>query len=632
MPRVRVRLPAATLAALLVAGVAAPVAAEEPVAPATPEATVETPVEPMTIHAQMLAEHANDALSFTPGEAPSVPLAGAPSSPAAGAAALGDGAVTLAEGATMALPNGLRREVFGYLPYWSLSSAGALDYGLLSTIAYFGVAARSDGTLARTTNGTPTPGWAGWTSSTMTSVTNQAHALGVRVVLTVTMMSWSGDYSEMTAFLNSPSARARLIGEIAGAVRDRGADGVNLDWEPVPTSLRSQYTAFVREVKQGLAAAGAGSYVTVATMAGAASWSTGYDLAGLTAAGAADAVMVMAYDFSWSGSARAGGVAPVDSPYIFDAREALTDHLGVIAASKIIWGIPYYGRGWTTVDGGQNALACRSADLCPAAAPAAIGMSWAPTYLTALEGAAAHGPRLWDGTGQVPWYRYYDSGIHVWKQVYYDDAASLGAKYTLVEGNGLRGIGIWTLLMDAGRPELYDQIDAFFQGVWFYDVLYSMFRDDIIWLADAGIAAGCGNELFCPTDPVTRGQMAAFLNRALRLPATGADYFGDDETSIFEIDINRLAAAGIAAGCGSGRFCPNALVTRGEMAAFLTRALHLPPAGGDYFNDDETSIFEDPINRLAAAGITGGCGGGRFCPNAAVTRGEMAAFLRRALT
>jgi hypothetical protein len=71
--------------------------------------------------------------------------------------------------------------------------------------------------------------------------------------------------------------------------------------------------------------------------------------------------------------------------------------------------------------------------------------------------------------------------------------------------------------------------------------------------------------------------MAAFLVRALGLPAwAGADRFVDDDVSEFEADVEALAAAGITVGCNppaNDRFCPDAGVTRGQMAAFLHRAL-----------------------------------------------------------
>jgi hypothetical protein len=165
----------------------------------------------------------------------------------------------------------------------------------------------------------------------------------------------------------------------------------------------------------------------------------------------------------------------------------------------------------------------------------------------------------------------------------------------------------------------------------FTDIDASIFRGDIIWLNDQGITKGCAAYRYCPTSVVSRQQMASFLTRALGLPATSRDFFTDDDASPHENDINRLAAAAITGGCATSRFCPVARVTRGEMASFLVRALGLPGTSRDFFSDDERSIHEGAINRLAAAGITGGCAAGRFCPEVGVTRGEMAAFLRRGL-
>ena len=234
------------------------------------------------------------------------------------------------------LPNQLRREVLGFLPYWKLDAAtrSALRMDLLSTIAYFSIGVQSNGYLARGPVTSPTVGWTGWTSSAMTEVINAAHARGVRVVPTITMMAWNGDYSAMSTLLNSPTYRGRLVADVVKVVGDRRADGVNIDFEPVPSSLRSQFTALVRQIKAGLVAARVGSYVTVDTMAGAATWSTGYDVVGLTASGAADALMVMAYDFHYAGSARAGGVAPMDSNTIFAATDAMRDHLARVPAAQ----------------------------------------------------------------------------------------------------------------------------------------------------------------------------------------------------------------------------------------------------------------------------------------------------------
>jgi hypothetical protein len=157
-------------------------------------------------------------------------------------------------------------------------------------------------------------------------------------------------------------------------------------------------------------------------------------------------------------------------------------------------------------------------------------------------------------------------------------------------------------------------------------------------LAATGITQGCNppvDDRYCPTASVTRGQIAAFLVRALGLTATGTTDFSDDDASVFETDIEKLAASGITAGCNAAgtRFCPDQRVTRGQMAAFLVRALDLTDPGTIDFVDDDQSIFEEDIEKLATAGITHGCnaGGTEFCPDDPVTRGQMAAFLRRAL-
>jgi uncharacterized protein YkwD len=174
----------------------------------------------------------------------------------------------------------------------------------------------------------------------------------------------------------------------------------------------------------------------------------------------------------------------------------------------------------------------------------------------------------------------------------------------------------------------------------FWDDDSSVFEGAIETLAAAGITEGCNpptNDKFCPDEYVTRGMMAAFLVRGLGLTQGGGTNFSDDNDSVFESAIEKLAAAGITQGCNppaNTRFCPDQYVTREMMAAFLVRGLGLTQGGGTDFRDDNGSMFEDAIEKLAAAGITQGCNppaNDRFCPGDRVTRGMMAAFLVRGL-
>ncbi|HJR92086.1 MAG TPA: S-layer homology domain-containing protein [Acidimicrobiia bacterium] len=117
------------------------------------------------------------------------------------------------------------------------------------------------------------------------------------------------------------------------------------------------------------------------------------------------------------------------------------------------------------------------------------------------------------------------------------------------------------------------------------------------------------------------------------VPAEGT--FADDDDSVHQADIEKIAAAGITRGCNppaNTLYCPDQPVTRGQMAAFLVRALHLAPSPGT-FTDTNGHTFEADIAALASADITKGCNppaNTLYCPDLPVTRAQMAAFLVRA--
>jgi hypothetical protein len=144
------------------------------------------------------------------------------------------------------------------------------------------------------------------------------------------------------------------------------------------------------------------------------------------------------------------------------------------------------------------------------------------------------------------------------------------------------------------------------------------------------------NDMFCPNDNVTRGQMAAFLVRAFDYTDAGTgDYFKDTVGNTFETAIDRLRVAGITQGCNppdNDEYCPSDNVTRGQMAAFLVRAFGFTDSGtGNYFTDTD-GVFKSAIDRLRVAGVTLGCNppdNDRYCPDDLVTRGQMATFLKR---
>ena len=153
-----------------------------------------------------------------------------------------------------------------------------------------------------------------------------------------------------------------------------------------------------------------------------------------------------------------------------------------------------------------------------------------------------------------------------------------------------------------------------------------------------GITGGCASNVYCPTGSTTREQMSVFVLVAKEgagylPPACTTPVFGDvPPSSPFCRWIEELARRGVTGGCGGGDFCPTAVVSREQMAVFLLRtldpALNPPACATPMFNDVPASSPYCPwIEELARRGITGGCGGGNYCPTAAVTREQMAVFL-----
>jgi len=108
---------------------------------------------------------------------------------------------------------------------------------------------------------------------------------------------------------------------------------------------------------------------------------------------------------------------------------------------------------------------------------------------------------------------------------------------------------------------------------WFDDNNGDVHEPAINALADLGISNTCGQDSYCPDSAVTRDDMALFMVRAYDLPASNELSFDDVTANHHETEIRALAAAGITFGCGENVFCPDNPVNRGQMASFLIRAV-----------------------------------------------------------
>ncbi len=154
----------------------------------------------------------------------------------------------------------------------------------------------------------------------------------------------------------------------------------------------------------------------------------------------------------------------------------------------------------------------------------------------------------------------------------------------------------------------------------------------------AGVMDPCGSGNFCPNDVVTRGSMALLLLKAKEgaaytpPPCTTASFNDLPCSDPLAPWVEELVRRGVTAGCGNGNYCPTNPVTRNQMAVFLIKTVegpsYVPPScTTDPFADVPcSSPFAPWVKQITDRGITAGCGGGNYCPNDTVVKAQMAVF------
>ena len=183
---------------------------------------------------------------------------------------------------------------------------------------------------------------------------------------------------------------------------------------------------------------------------------------------------------------------------------------------------------------------------------------------------------------------------------------------------------------------------SFYVNTNFLDVPINYFAAAYIdAIFNAGITVGCDVRLFCPERTTSRAEMAVFLLKAKfgssHVPPDPVQIFPDVPNDAFAAAwIDELGTLQITAGCGGGLYCPDAPVSRAEMAVFLLKTSQgsdyvPPPATGTVFADVHIGDFAaDWIEDIANRGVTGGCDAvPNYCPTRSVTRAEMAVFLTK---
>lgn len=343
-------------------------------------------------------------------------------------------------------------EVMGFAPYWNFNKLDGIDFSALTTLAYFSVPVLGDGSLDTTD-----PGYQTYMSPQATDLFKKAHANGTRVVLTLTQMN----NGPILALLDNPQSQTNAINQITDSVKERGIDGVNIDFEYAGNpgdAYRTKFTNFVQNLTDNLHAQVPNSYITVSVYAASVKDPKIYDIKSLSSA--SDGIFMMAYDFATRGADQAMPTAPLyghsNGTYWYDVSTAVNDFLAVMPADKLILGVPWYGYDYVVYQPGvkSETLPSWSWKGSPVVQTYATASTEVSPSMNGIDGYTEG----WDPAGEVGYKAYHVIATDAWRIIFFDDVRSLGLKYDYALNKNLKGIGIWALGMDNGQPELWNEI------------------------------------------------------------------------------------------------------------------------------------------------------------------------------
>ncbi len=230
---------------------------------------------------------------------------------------------------------------------------------------------------------------------------------------------------------------------------ETGADGVNLDFEPLPQSVRGEFVRLVRELRRTLDAVDPALQLTFDLTPDVES----FPLRRLVADGAADAAVLMGYEYRTSGSKVAGSVAPLRVSDGLDLRESVERALARASLGPGHPGTALVRPRVVDEDCHDGRPRTRQSDryISPSTA----------TYRLSVPRAASAG-RRYDRTQASAWTVYRSRACEScplsWRQLWYDDVDSVRAKAGFALRKELRGIGMWALGYEGSRPELWSAL------------------------------------------------------------------------------------------------------------------------------------------------------------------------------
>jgi spore germination protein YaaH len=343
---------------------------------------------------------------------------------------------SLSKRGDLAKVQGMEKVVYGFHPYWQNGSEVNYYFSMLTHVAYFSANINPSTGGFTTTNS--------WASANVVTLAKQ---YGVKVHLCLTL------FSNHSTLLTSTTAKDALIQNTLTQLAVRNADGVNIDFEAISSTVKTEFRTFMRQFGDSLKAHG---YEFVIELP-AVDWSNIFDATFFSTLNpVTDYYFAMLYDYWWSGSATAGPNAPLRSSSITTAWHVLRSidtYLNTkgCPAGKFIAGFPNYGRDW------------RVKSTAPLADTLGSSPSVSRTYSVVKNNYIDTIPadrQFWSTTYNTRYYNYIDTGV--WRQTWYDDSTSWGMKFDSIKIKNVAGTGMWALGYDGSEPELWGALNCAF--------------------------------------------------------------------------------------------------------------------------------------------------------------------------
>lgn len=338
-----------------------------------------------------------------------------------------------------------QKQVIGFLPFWNLKEEQNQRYHLLSQVAFFALDIEADGAIKKLQkDGSQEPGWTAYKSSSFGTIYRKAKNSGAKVILTIK----STDPEVIAGVVNHPQNRSRLIKETMEIMDLKNLDGINIDFEingAADSQTRKNFSTLISEWRQAFDAQNRDLTLSIDVFADAARKKRLWDVAEISPF--VDYIVIMAYDFHRVSSQKSGPIAPIHGApekWNYDLSKTLNDFSKKVPLDKIILGVAYYGYEWQTLNEDPYSLTYPGSGATATYKRIQSLISQKPVKLK------------WDETALSPYLSYIQNG-NIY-QIYYENEASLGIKYDLVNESGLAGIGIWALGYDSNHPNLWNLI------------------------------------------------------------------------------------------------------------------------------------------------------------------------------